>query len=68
MLDFPFNCVCIALVTPSKYPSSVLVTADDVTLPLLLDINALFASKLVLVIDAAPPVIVACFLAKSLLY
>ena len=42
----PSICVCIALVTPSKYPSSVDVTSDTAIFCEPLDITALSAVKL----------------------
>ena len=41
----PSNCVCIAELTPSKYPTSVDVTADTDTSPLPSETNALDAVK-----------------------
>jgi hypothetical protein len=51
----------MALVTPFKYPSSVEVTVDTATLPLLFDTRALLTVKLEEVIVEAPPVIVEAF-------
>ena len=59
---FLFNCVLIALVTPSKYPSSVGVTVPFfATLPSSLLISTLSAVKLLVFIFVVAPVRVACF-------
>ena len=55
------NWVWIADDTPSKYPSSVVVTSLTSTLPEPLDCNALDAVRLDDAIVVAPPVNVACF-------
>ena len=53
--------VCIAEVTPLKYPTSVLVAVDTATLPFASLTNPLDAVKFALTIVVAPPVMVACF-------
>ena len=50
----------MALVTPSRYPTSVAVTADTAILPLPSDTTALDAVKSASSIVVAAPVIVAC--------
>jgi hypothetical protein len=56
------SCVCIALDTPSRYPTSVAVTADTATLPEPSDTRALDTVRFSVSIVVAPPVIVACLL------
>ena len=62
---FPVNCVCIALVTPERCPSSASVTVDTATFPLASEVSARLAVRFELVIVVAPQVIVACFSVSS---
>ena len=60
-VDLSSSCVWMFEVTPSKYPSSTDVTAEAITLPDELDVNAFDVVRLFVTIVEAPPVIVACF-------
>jgi hypothetical protein len=51
------SCVCMALVTPSRYPNSVAVTALTATLPEPLEASARDAVKLPVVIVLTAPAI-----------
>ena len=53
-------CVCIAEVTPSRYPISVAVTAEIAILPDPSDTTALEAVRSASSIVVAAPVMVAC--------
>ena len=57
LVSAPVNCVCIALVTPSRYPSSVAVTAETAILPEPLVTTALLVVKLPVVIVLTAPAI-----------
>lgn len=62
-----YNCVCIARVTPDKYPNSVSVTVLTAILQPELEITALLSVKAVVATVVVAPAIVACFVASNVL-